>query len=151
MKSSCISYGRSIQVSSKATDDKDGSETYPDLDEIPAGGFRDSKGNLVAPEPRKGNIPEWVLEAAATRYASHDHGTAVVVSKIDSDRLSYSKAQKMKEFLLQQLGITYRNFLRSVDIYVGDTKVDPIDPLFTTEGFKFYDEDPDRSPALPSL
>ncbi len=151
MKSSCISYGRSLHVFSKTEDAKDWSETYLDLDEIAAGGFRDTNGNLVAPEPRKGNLPEWLLKTTATRYTSHDHGSAVVVSKIDLDRLSYSKAQKMKEFLLQQLGITYRNFLRSVDIYVGDTKVDPIDPLFTTEGFKFYDEDSDRAEALPSL
>ena len=75
----------------------------------------------------------------------------VVVSKIDTDRLTYSKAPKLKEFLLQQIGVTYRNFLRSAEICVGETKVEPIDPLFTTPGFKFYDEDEDRAEALPPL
>src|SRR5262249_13421954 len=90
-------------------------------------------------------------EYANQTFSSFDHGTAVVVSKIDLDRLSYSKVLKLKEFLLQQIGVTYRNFLRSVDIFVGETKVDPIDPLFITPGFKFYDEDDDRAEALPPL
>jgi hypothetical protein len=75
----------------------------------------------------------------------------VVVSKIDLDRLIYPKVLKLKEFLLQQIGVTYRNFLRSVDIFVGETKVDPIDPLFITPGLKFYDEDDDKAEALPPL
>jgi hypothetical protein len=96
-------------------------------------------------------MPEWVLKTIATTFKSLEHGTAVVVSKIDIERLTYPKLHRLKEFLLQQLGVTYRNFLRTVDIYVGDTKVEPIDPLFITEGFKFYDEDEDRAEALPPL
>ncbi len=151
MKSSCISYGRSLQVFSKTEEAKEWSETHLDLDEIAAGGFRDAKGNLVAPEPQTGKMPEWVLKTIHPRFESLDHGTVVVVSKIDLDRLTYGKAPKLKDFLLQQLGITYRNFLRTVDVYVADTKVDPIDPLFITKGFKFYDEDDDRAEALPPL
>jgi Histidine kinase-, DNA gyrase B-, and HSP90-like ATPase len=151
MKSSCISYGRSLHVISKTEDSKDWSQTRLDLDEIAAGKFRDDKGNLVAPEPQPGQIPDWVVKSITVRFGQFDHGTAVVVSKIDLDRLTYSKAPRLKEFLLQQLGITYRNFLRTVDIYVGETKVEPIDPLFTTKGFKFHDEDEDRAEALPPL
>jgi hypothetical protein len=151
MKSSCISYGRRLEVFSKTEDTKDWFQTYLDLDEIAAGGFRDAKGMLVAPEPKKANLSDWILKAANARYGSLDHGAVVLVSNIDLDRLTYSKVPKMKEFLLQQLGITYRNYLRSVDIYVGDTKVVPIDPLFITPGFKFHEEDEDRAEALPPL
>ena len=151
LKSSCISYGRRLQTLTATEEAKEWSSVYIDLDEIAAGGFRDAKGNLIAAEPKSEALSGRWDGTAKSRFGTLSHGTVVVVSKIDTDRLTYSKAPKLKEFLLQQIGVTYRNFLRSAEICVGETKVEPIDPLFITPGFKFYDEDEDRAEALPPL
>jgi hypothetical protein len=151
LKSSCISYGRRLQILTRTEDSSGWSSVYIDLDEIARGGFRDDKGNLIAPEPKAHAPSGWVADILKERLGSTTQGSIVVVSKIDLDRLTYTKAPKLKDFLIRHLGVTYRNYLRSVDICVGDTKVEPIDPLFITPGFKFHDEDEDRAEALPPL
>src|SRR6266487_4422752 len=89
MKSSCISYGRRIDIFSKTEDANQWSSVYLDLDEIANGGFRDANGNLTSPQAQTASLPEWIAEYAKSRFSSFDHGTAVVVSKIDLDRLSF--------------------------------------------------------------
>ncbi len=42
----------------------------------------------------------------------------------------------------------YRNFLMDTPIVVDDHKVEPCDPLFLTQGFRYYDLDDDRAKSL---
>ena len=64
------------------------------------------------------------------------------------DQLSWKTKSALERNLLQGIGTTYRNFLRGTTIWVGKTKVEPIDPLFITPGYRFYDLDSDRAEAL---
>ena len=53
--------------------------------------------------------------------------------------------------MILETGITYRNFTRSIDIYIDNQLVEPVDPLFITEGYRWYDENSLRAEALPIL
>lgn len=151
MKSASVSLARRVELTSKTENEQNWSSIYLDLEEISQGKFRDKNGNLITPEPTEGPIAKLVAEVIERQFGRLEHGTIVVISKIDNERLTYSKVPKLKEFLLQQIGVTYRNYLRAVDILVDGTKVEPIDPLFITPGFKFFDEDDDRAEPLPPL
>ena len=64
------------------------------------------------------------------------------------DRLTWTTRSALERHLLQGIGITYRNYLRNVAMWVTDKRVEPLDPLFTTPGYRFYDLDSDRADAL---
>jgi hypothetical protein len=118
-----------------------------DLDGIAAGTYgRD--GRIVVPEAQPAELPTWVSEAISAFYGSVPaHGTVVVLEKLD--RLTRRTTQALERHLLEHFGVTYRNFLRQVNLFVNGTRVQAVDPLFITPGFRYYDLDDDRAEALP--
>lgn len=145
LPSACVSIGTKYSVYSRV----DGGEWYRvtiDLGKIEEHFRNGSHGPVTVPEVEKAEAPTWVKDYMKNDV---DHGTIVVIEKID--RLSYSTTQNLRKFFLQHFGITYRNYLRQVQLYVDGTEVEPIDPLFTTPGFRFFDIDEDRAEALEPL
>lgn len=74
------------------------------------------------------------------------HGTVVVWEKVD--RLKWKTSQAMTKNLLEHFGATYRNYLSDVKIVFNGTRVEPLDPLFITPGYRYYDADEQRATAL---
>ena len=157
LPSSCVSIGQRFSVFSKRIDSNWNKVTI-DIDDIakndPA--YRDAAtGRIIAPLAVTEQLPKFVSNYISNFEKNNDfvfpkeHGTAVIIEKID--RVTYERFGKLKDFLLQQCGITYRNFLRKVNIYIDNLKTLAIDPLFLTEGHLYYDLDEDRAKALPSL
>src|SRR5262249_37489809 len=105
------------------------------------------------------NTPKAVMEEPPTFVVDHlkgakrwplDHGTVVVWDKLDGTRLAYKTREALKDSLLSNLGVIYRNYLVDVPMTVDGAKVEPCDPLFLTPGFRYYELDSDRAVELPS-
>lgn len=119
-----------------------------DLDEIRDGKHTDTSGKVHVPEVQAGNLPKWISEYMQKNDLSEAHGTVVLWEKMD--RTKWSTTAGMTKNLLQHFGITYRNYVDKVNLVLDGTRVDPMDPLFTTPGFRYYDLDEDRAISMPS-
>ena len=160
LPSASVSMGRRFTVYS-AVEGAPMHAVTMDLDAIARG--EHSEGSKIrVPEPAPAGLPNWVTTALAqpvalidegastTQPLGHvDHGTAVVVS--DIDKITWKTTTTLERHLLQHIGLMYRNFLLDVTVIVNGKRVEPIDPLFTTPGFRFYDLDSDRAEALEPL
>ena len=103
------------------------------------------RGNkIITPPTREENLPEWL-----TTFEHLDSGTVVIWESLD--RLTWTSISGLSDNLTKHFGVTYRNFLSSTKIYVGGTFVEPIDPLFITPGFRYYDYDEQTAMALEPL
>lgn len=150
LPSSSVSIGRRFTVYSWT-------ETSPchavtiDLDDMEAGAY--SKGHqIVIPEPVTAEVPAKVLaqlkKGRGAKAYDYRHGTVVLIEKVD--RLTWKTSTALKRNLLEHFGLVYRNFLRTLDIFVQGERVVAVDPLFLMEDGRFYDLDEDRAVALPS-
>jgi hypothetical protein len=118
---------------------------YLDIDEIKDGEW--SEGNRIQmPEAKQVEPPGFVLDFLKEHGLGH-HGTVVVWDVLD--RVDPKQREKLRANLLTQLGLIYRQYLVETPMTVDGTKVEPCDPLFLTEGFRYYDLDSDRAIAYP--
>jgi hypothetical protein len=122
---------------------------YLDINEIREGEW--NHGNRIQmPRPERVDPPEYVLDYLQDAYdGGYTHGTVVLWK--DCDRLDYVRRSALKSSLLTDLGVIYRNFLRNMSMSVDGEDVQPCDPLFLTEGARYFDLDEDRAVALPSV
>jgi len=152
LPSSCVSIGQRYTVISKREDMGSWHAVTIDIEEI---SNRDPKyidektGRVVAPEAQVSNIPDFIKDYLDLKSIALSHGTIVLIEKID--RLSKSTFNALKKHLSLETGITYRNYLRSVNILIDGDMTEPVDPLFITDGFRFYDENDLRAEPLPSI
>jgi len=124
---------------------------YLDVEEIKDGAW--TQGNRIqTPEESQETPPEFVVNylKKAKRWDSFDHGTVVVWDRLDGNRIDYKRREDLRNKLVTDLGVVYRNYLLSTPISVDGVAVEPCDPLFLTEGFRYYDLDEDRARELPA-
>jgi hypothetical protein len=147
LPSACVSQGQRFSVFSKVEGGTLSAVTL-DLEEIGDGDLTDESGRIVVPPAQPSELPKWVMRQIREQLGIEDfeRGTVVVIEKLD--RLSWKTKTTLERHLLQGIGTTYRNFLRHTGIWVGEKRVAPVDPLFTTPGYRFYDLDSDRAEAL---
>lgn len=143
---SSVSLGRRFTVFSQVADGEWHSVTL-DLDEITAGKYTDSSGDIVVPPAQKTTLPKFLGEHISTVF-QHDFrsGTIILVEKLD--RLEWTTAQGLRDNLRRQFGVTYHKLRADAAIFVDGTFVEPIDPLFLTHDFQYVDLDDDRAQAL---
>jgi len=147
LPSASVSQCHRVSVYSKI----DGGEWYRaflDIDEIKDGHW--TKGNrIVMPEQSSHEPPTFVLEHLQRdpRWAKVEHGTIVVWEELD--RIHPKQREALRSSLVTNLGVIYRNFLTGTPLTVDEQEVKPCDPLFLTEGFRYYDLDDDRAIELP--
>lgn len=147
LPSACVSQGRRFTVYSHV----EGAEMQAvtlDLDDITHGKFSDGSGRIVVPEAQLATLPDWLDRDIEAHFGEggFTHGTVVLIEKLD--QMTWVTKSALERHLLQGIGTTYRDFLRGTTIWVGEKKVEPIDPLFITPGYRFYDLDADRAVAL---
>ena len=150
LPSSCVSQGLRFAVYSRP---EDGALYGVELDveELGVGKYSNGDGRVTVPQPEQLELPIWLYsfgEKEGIRGFMHS-GTAVVIDRLD--RLSWVTTTSLERNLLQHFGITYRNFISDVDLRVNGKKVEPVDPLFLTEGFKYFDLDEDRAMQLEPM
>lgn len=122
--------------------------SYLDIDEIKNGLW--TNGNrIVMPEEQAEQPPEFVIRHLKEhdRWNDFHHGSVIVWEGID--RVEPKTRDPLRSALLTNLGVIYRNFLLDTPMTVDGINVQPCDPLFLTEGFRYYDLDDDRAVELP--
>jgi len=120
-----------------------------DLDDIAEGKHTDNTGKVHVPPEEDGiSPPSWVLEHIAQHMpgGTLKHGTVVLWEKMD--RIKWNTTKGMRENLLQHFGVMFRNYLQKTIIKFDGTTVQPLDPLFITPGYRYFDEDEDRARGL---
>jgi hypothetical protein len=120
-----------------------------DLDEIANGDYTDQTGKVHVPQEKEGTAPpKWVTDHIFEHMPTGKlaHGTVVIWEKMD--RIKWNTTKGMRDNLLQHFGVMFRNYLQRTGIKFDGTAIEPLDPLFTTPGFRYYDEDEDRAKAL---
>lgn len=147
LPSACVSQGTRFTVFS-LTEAGDVHSVELDVEKLGAGKYRTDDGQVQVPPADASKLPSWVSSYVSERdfESVFSSGTAVVIDNLD--RLSWVTTSHLERNLLQHFGYTYRNHLGTVEIRVNGKSVEPIDPLFVTEGFRFYDVDEDRAQSL---
>lgn len=123
---------------------------YLDVDEIQNGEW--THGNRIEMPPAKREAPpRFVLDHLASdpRWEGVEHGTVVLWDRLDPERIERKLRDSLRDKLVTNLGVIYRNYLRATPMTVDGIEVEPCDPLFLTEGFRYYDLDEDRAIELP--
>jgi len=146
LPSAAVSIARRYTVYSKTDSSRWYSVTI-DLDEIAAGHYNKG-GQVVVPHPKQAVLPKTLKAEFDKTFRNAKHGTIILLEQLD--RLEYKIGSRLQSHLLQNLGTTYRNRLRNVQLYVNDTKVESVDPLFLMPEGRFYNVDDDRAEPLPA-
>lgn len=149
LPSSAVSQGRRFSVYSRPDDAAFNCVTM-DLDEIAEGKYI-ADGRVQVPEPVQEDLPDFVVEYAEEHFPGGVAALRTVVLWDKLDRLTYRTADGLENHLVETFGVTYRNLIRSLSIAVNGNRVEPVDPLFITEGARFYDLDEDRAEAFEPL
>jgi hypothetical protein len=148
LPSSSVSIGRRFTVYSWISGLDSCQTVTVDLDDI-ADGRYNQNGRIVIPPARPAQLPEHVRLYLADLNFSANHGTVVVIEKID--RLTWRNPATLKTNLLEHFGVIYRNYLRNIRLTVQGTKVEVVDPLFLTPGARYYDLDEERAEELEPI
>jgi hypothetical protein len=73
-------------------------------------------------------------------------GTVVVIDKLD--KLTWKSINQLANNLMEHFGVTYHKLRGQFELSVNSKRVEPIDPLFLTPGYRWFDLDADRAQAL---
>jgi hypothetical protein len=93
-------------------------------------------------EAVEAELPAFVRRYLKDQKIKFEHGTVVVW--VQPDRLTYKTGAILKEHLLDDFGVTYRNLLQNdnpqdnVKILVAGIAVEIVDPLFLDERGRYY-------------
>lgn len=153
LPSSCVSQGRRFSVIS-AVEGEPFYQVTLDVDDMSAGMYIDPETRrMVVPDVDEVYLPEWIEGYIRDNYEQFSwengiHGTVVVIEKLD--RLSWKTTANLQRNLLEQFGITYRNYLRNINIVVNGQEVQCVDPLFLSPGCRHYNSK-DPAEALEPL
>ncbi|HVM72838.1 MAG TPA: ATP-binding protein [Anaerolineales bacterium] len=137
LPSASLSQGKRFSVYSKVPDGEWYKNTL-DVDDISAGKYNHD-GKTTIPASKPADLPAWLKEQVLAIFGSAGlkHGTAVVIENLD--RNDWKREATAASKLLEHFGLIYRNFVLKVNVFVNRTKVEPIDPLFITPGFRFHE------------
>jgi len=148
LPSASVSQCLRVEVYSKTPGGK-WAMSYLDIDEISRGEWtknhRINTPAVTAVEP-----PSFVIEHLQKKEAwPMESGTVVVWDKLDATRIDRRRREELRNNLLTNLGIIYRNYLTRTPMTVDGVHVQACDPLFLTPGFRYFDLDKDRAVEYP--
>lgn len=149
LPSACVSQGRSFTVYSRPGTEDWFSVTV-DLEEIAAGKYTNEHGLIVVPEAKRVTLPDFVRDAIST-HSDPDRFTGTVVLIDQLDKIDRRTTSKLVDVLLTQFGVIYHKISERCQITVNGRRVEPIDPLFLTPGYRWFDYDEDRAVRLPPI
>jgi hypothetical protein len=148
LPSASVSQCHRVTVHSKIVEG-DWFASYLDIDEIRDGRWTD--GNRISmPPEEQSDPPSFILDylAASGRWDDFPQGTVVTWEHLD--RVAPKRRDGLRNRLLTDFGVIYRNYLTDTPMWVDGVEVQPCDPLFLTEGYRYYDLDDDRAIEYPS-
>lgn len=107
------------------------------LDDIVSGKLTDEYGAVRAPQTVKASLPGFVEDALDSW--STESGTVIVLNTVDRLTPGYVQPKTFDSNLIEHLGLIYRGYLASRQIYVNGKEVEVIDPLFLNPNGRFYE------------
>ena len=110
-----------------------------DLPSICSGIHTNKEGIVVAPEPEKAELPEFVQAHLKKSKRTLKSGTVIVLDSPDRLTTGFRKPNGFHKAMLHHIGMTYRFVLRNCKVFVNDEEVQAIDPLFLEPSARFYD------------
>jgi hypothetical protein len=149
LPSASVSQCFRVEVYSKVPNES-WAKSYLDVEEISQGKWTDM---------HRINTPKEIIEEPPAFVIDHlkeqgrwplANGTVIVWEKLDSARVDRQRREELRNRLVSDLGVIYRNVIVNVPMTVDGVKVEPCDPLFLTPGFRYYDLDDDRAEELPA-
>jgi hypothetical protein len=122
-----------------------------DVEAIGNGEYSNDKGEISIPGAKPAKLPKFVQDHITAQFPGGklEAGTVVVIENLD--KLSHSSVNGLRAHLLEFFGIAYQKLLRNRQMVIDETILEPIDPLFITPNFRFYDLDADRAQALDPI
>ena len=150
LPSSCVSQGRRFEVYS-VTANTPLSMCALDLVDLEANKYTDAEGDIVVPKAETAKLPRFVQDYVQKHLpgGKFAQGTAVVISKLD--KVSWKTLNTLQNKLLEHLGVVYHRLRSEFDLFVNGKRVEPIDPLFLTSGYRWYDLDADRAKSFDPM
>jgi hypothetical protein len=149
LPSSAVSQGHRYTVYSKV----EGQDLWAvtiDIDAIGAGEYTDEQGQIIVPEARKTKLPGFLGKYIDEHLnGTWEHGTIVVMEKLD--KLDRTTSKGLHAFLMEHFGVTYHKLRGDFEMILNGERVDPIDPLFVTPGYRYYDIDEQRARELEPI
>ena len=145
-----MSQGKRFEVYSK-TEGGSWHMAVIDLDDIERGDLTSKEGDIVVPPTKAATLPAFVQEYIAKTMPGGklERGTVLVMDKLDN--LTWVTANALQDNLLKHFGVTYHQLRADFEIHVNGTRCEPIDPLFLTPGFRWYDLDADKAKAFDPM
>lgn len=125
-----INQTKQVEVYTKVAGAKAITKAWLDVREVRAHGLQS------IPDTVEAELPEFVQAYLDSKQLVFEHGTVVVW--VEPDRISYRTTALMKEHLIDDFGVTYRYLLDKVGLFVDGSNVEPVDPLFLTEGARYF-------------
>ena len=150
LPSSCVSQGRRFEVYS-LPEGGEISSCVLDLDDIEDGKYTSNDGEIIVPESAAGKLPRFVQEYVQQNLPGGKFvtGTIVVISK--TDKLTWKTLNTLQNNLLEHMGVVYHKLRAEFELHVNGKRVEPIDPLFLTADYRWYDLDAERAKALDPM
>ncbi|HEU5070878.1 MAG TPA: ATP-binding protein [Verrucomicrobiae bacterium] len=136
LPSAAVSITRRFEVYSKVK----GGEWYRvcvDLNDVCAGKHTNNEGLVIAPDSEKATLPAWVQKSLGKRTL--DQGTVVLLVAPDRLTTGFRKPNAFHRNMMEHFGLIYRGILNRCALFVGDQRVDAVDPLFLDPSARFYD------------
>lgn len=150
LPSSCVSQGKRFEVYSAP----EGGKLHMcaiDLEEIEAGQYTDGEGEIVVPPPKPAALPRFVQDYIKENLSDgkFSKGTVVVIDKLD--KLTWRSINALANAVMEHFGVVYHKLRSQFELSVNGKRVEPIDPLFLTPGYRWYDLDADRAQAFDPM
>lgn len=150
LPSSCVSQGRRFEVYSVP----EGGKLHMcvlDLDDIESNLYTSDQGEIIIPVAQPATLPRFVESYVQKNFprGQFTKGTIVIISKLD--KLTWKSLNNLQNNLLEHFGIVYHKLRGQFELLVNGKRVEPIDPLFLTPGYRWYDLDADRAKALDPM
>jgi hypothetical protein len=122
-----------------------------DLAEIEAGKYTNADGEIIIPEAKPATLPRFVQEYIREHLpeGKFAKGTVVVIDNLD--KLTWKAINPLADNLMEHFGVVYHKLRSNFSLNLNGKRVEPIDPLFLTPGYRWHDLDADRAKALDPL
>lgn len=143
LPSASVNRGRKFDVYSRTEHSQDFYAVTLDLDNLESTG-----GTVQLPEVEDRPVPDWIQEYAESEtpdgkpmFRGGLDAVRTVVVWTNLDKLEWSKIAQSASRFKEHYGVTYASWLGVVDLVVNGEPVEPVDVLFTTPGYRWYDID----------
>lgn len=135
LPSASVNRGRKFSVYSRTDAAEPFSKVTVDLDHLSV------KGQIVQlPKVKQEELPDWVNNyLKEVSFAGGVDAVRTVVVWSTLDKLVWPNKQQSSGRFREHLGITYAGWLDVCKLFVDGDRVEPVDVLFTTPGYRYYD------------